>query len=135
MMAIHYYRLYKERKMKTQTISVPQFLYTQVNKDDDGNIISQKDVMKANLASACDAFDNMPNDPADCFVICSRERVGDDFRYGICVSPMKRDCDFVRCGMQATFPPLLLEPIRNKKIGNLVESMMTKVFDKLLSLL
>lgn len=121
--------------MKTQKLAVPQFLYTQVNKREDGTIISHTDTMKGNVSCAIDVFDSMEGAPVDCFVICSREKVGDDFRYGITVSPMHRDCDFVRIGMPASFKPVLIEPIRDRNIGDIIEKLMERAVDKLLALI
>lgn len=107
---------------------------TQVNKNDDGTLISQKAVFKNNIASAIDAFDDIRDPPMDCILIAYREKRKDDCNYGIAVMPARSyDVDLISVKLTGfDAPPIIISHKTN--LLNTIENVCKRVLTKLLLL-
>lgn len=74
--------------VEMRTVHVPSFLHTQVNKREDGSLMTPQEVLADNLVAALKACD--PDD-RELIVLAFREKADDNFRYGICCVTLKDD--------------------------------------------
>ena len=73
-----------------RTLIVPSFRSSELNKKEDGSIMTHKETLKLHIGEAIDTYDG---DLDDCMVLCVAEKIkDDDYRYGLaCVSTKEKD--------------------------------------------
>ena|ERR1700678_2242422 len=72
--------------MKTRTVYIPPFLHTQVNKKEDGSLLTKKEAIKEQLSEALNEHFDAQGEDADFILICGKEKLDSgDCQYGIAV--------------------------------------------------
>jgi hypothetical protein len=124
--------------MKIDRIGIPTFTFKPFPNEkpypDDCAISSQKEYIKANLVAMIDAFDDCQKE-ADCIVICCRQKIGDEYKYGMATSILNRDADLISVNVgEFNMPYVLVAPRQKKTITSHIEELFGRIFDKLLLL-
>jgi hypothetical protein len=107
----------------SNTLLLPSFLFSQVNKKDDGTLFSMEEVLKTNMSATIEAFDSTVDPDRDVIFLCTREKLVDgDYKLcvaGIPVKQYKTDLINLVLSEFKSFPTIVMDD--KKDIANVVE--------------